>query len=89
MGGGAGGQRGDLAGCTRVPQRAQQSGHGVRVIQGGVGGGVAGQQRWPGPLRPLPQRPSRQATASGRRGRRGRRPSRPGAGRRGAGCAGW
>ena len=38
-------QRGGLLVRARPPQAVQQPGHGVRVIEGGVGGGIAGQQR--------------------------------------------
>ena len=45
MGGGAVGQRGDLLLRARRPQAAQQPGHGVRVVEGDVGGGITVQQR--------------------------------------------
>ena len=45
MGGGPAGQRGGLLVRARLPQAVQQAGHGVRVVEGGVGGRVAGQQR--------------------------------------------
>jgi hypothetical protein len=39
------GQRGGLVVRARLPQAVQQVGHGERVVDGGVGGRVAGQQR--------------------------------------------
>ena len=44
MGGGAAGQRGDLLLRARLPQAAQQPGHGARVVEGDVGGGAGGQR---------------------------------------------
>ncbi len=38
------GQRGDLLLRARLPQAAQQLGHGVRVVEGDVGGGAVGQR---------------------------------------------
>ena len=45
MGGGAVGQRGDLLLRARLPQPVQQLGHGARVVEGDVGGGITAQQR--------------------------------------------
>jgi hypothetical protein len=45
VGGGALGQRGGLLLRARLPQAGQQLGHSVRVVEGGVGGGITGQQR--------------------------------------------
>ena len=42
MGSGAVGQRGDLLLRARLPQAVQQVGHGARVVEGDVGGGIAG-----------------------------------------------
>jgi hypothetical protein len=38
------GQRGGLLVCARLPQAAQQVGHGERVVEGGVDGRITGQQ---------------------------------------------
>ena len=43
MGGGiTGQQRGGLLLRARLPQAVQQPGHGARVVEGDVGGGIAG-----------------------------------------------
>ena len=39
MGGGPASQRGGLLVRARLPQLAQQAGHGARVVEGDVGGG--------------------------------------------------
>ena len=39
------GKRGGLLLRARRPQAAQQAGHGVRVVEGDVGGGITAQQR--------------------------------------------
>jgi hypothetical protein len=39
------GQRGGLLVRAPLPQGVQQAGHGAGVVEGGVGGGIAGQQR--------------------------------------------
>jgi hypothetical protein len=41
---------------TRLPQRVQQAGHGVRVVEGGVGGVAGGQRGGLVPRTRLPQR---------------------------------
>jgi hypothetical protein len=41
MGGGALGERADLAGGARLPQRVQQPSQDIRAVEAGVGGGVA------------------------------------------------
>ena len=60
------GQRGDLLLRARLPQAVQQHGHGARVVEGDVGGGIAVEQRGDLLLRArLPQAASSVATAPG------------------------
>ena len=74
----AGSRLSSAAACSlraRLPQAAQQPGHGVRVVEGDVGGGITAQQRG-GLLAPRPPPagcPAARPRRPGRRGRRGRR----------------
>ena len=70
--GGGGRQRGGLFARVRahLPQAVQQAGHGARMVEAGVGGGIAGQQRGGLSVRAdIPQ--AGQQAEPRRRGRRG------------------